>query len=402
LNERSYLLRCRAFYDDPSICGCDLVLWVEVLEHIPLAILCTRMAMLIIKDFYTKMMIGNQEAFLGGTESQHRDISLKGSYSLKFVEDILIWLISKLGILRTALLVLTPVYINQVIDVSLSFSHIHDMAGILYKDRACFELIYQKISFVKTAVFVYLGIVLSFVIVPVIRLKDNLFIGLELRLLLIGCIAVVVLFTTQFDFETFTKVGTQTPTWFILMAFVVIPFIVFVQTTLPVIHAIVHERTMKRSPNSSILNSGHTAQKRSLQTLEEELNSIRRSLQGRNMFIQFLEAEFSVENLLFVEACEKFEHVTQSSPEQGKALSVLIQETYILTTSPSSVNIPHSIRQATITKLQTLEGDVSLAPELFQAAKDCVQKMIIYDSFSRFRLTKEYRSTFQDTEIKLI
>jgi hypothetical protein len=190
----AYLLRCRAFYDDPSICGCDLVLWVEVLEHIPLAILCTRMAMLIIKDFYTKMMIGNQEAFLGGTESQHRDISLKGSYSLKFVEDILIWLISKLGILRTALLVLTPVYINQVIDVSLSFSHIHDMAGILYKDRACFELIYQKISFVKTAVFVYLGIVLSFVIVPVIRLKDNLFIGLELRLLLIGCIAVVVLF----------------------------------------------------------------------------------------------------------------------------------------------------------------------------------------------------------------
>jgi hypothetical protein len=248
-----YMLQCRAFYDDPLICACDSTLWVEVMEHIPLSILCTRMGMLIAKDCSTKMMMGNQEAFLG-ENPKRKDISLKGSYSLKFVEDVLIWLISKLGILRTTLLVMTPVYINQIIDIILSFSKIHEMKGILFKDKACFELIYQKICFIKTSVYVYLGLLLSFVIVPVIRMKDNLFIGLELRLLLIGCIAVAALVSTQLDFTSFTMLGTVTPTWHILLNVFVIPFIVFVQTTLPAIHALKHERRMKRAPDSFIIN----------------------------------------------------------------------------------------------------------------------------------------------------
>jgi hypothetical protein len=107
------------------------------------------------------------------------------------------------------------------------------------------------------------------------------------------------------------------------------------------------------------------------------------STPAREAFRAFIVCEFSVENLLFVEAVQALNDREHLSREEANALF----DQYVATSAPSQVNIPHLVAQKLEEHLKT---DEVLDRTMFNEAAGHVMKLMHRDAYRRFQKTPQW------------
>jgi hypothetical protein len=144
----------------------------------------------------------------------------------------------------------------------------------------------------------------------------------------------------------------------------------------------------KKDQNSSSKKVATTQQE-----LADELLYLIKTPESRQQFLEFLELEFSVENLLFIEACQAYERLAEHNLEAGgSAIQVvqqakLIQESYLNPNSASAMNISFSQRKAALVKVDQFisSQDCPVDAHLFDEAKKSILFLMVSDSYGRFK-----------------
>jgi hypothetical protein len=135
----------------------------------------------------------------------------------------------------------------------------------------------------------------------------------------------------------------------------------------------------------------------SAETLLEELKKTIETMELRNLFLKFLESEFSVENLAFYEACTDLERMIEEHKEQSTVIHHVryIRDHFISTSALTSVNISFATRKDTLSKvneeaLSNFNGSLQAFVDVFKASKDEIFKLMARDSFGRFKRSEAY------------
>eukprot|EP00475_Leptophrys_vorax_P039726 TRINITY_DN7222_c0_g2_i1.p1 TRINITY_DN7222_c0_g2~~TRINITY_DN7222_c0_g2_i1.p1 ORF type:complete len:451 (-),score=80.16 TRINITY_DN7222_c0_g2_i1:17-1369(-) len=371
--------------------NCGILMHTLPFEMASINIMIFRIGHLLAKDFYTKIMISNQRHFTSVGEKTDLQVR-KSTYSnFTCVEQIWCKLLNSFGIPRTVFLICLPTYVFQVYHLIFISSVLSSVSDILFDNPKCFYLMAAQNATNEAALYAYRGVLGVLVGLGILRMNDNFKIGREFRLLLLACGFAACLFLPMLSASIY--VG-YTKVWFIGIGFVILPLIICLQTTLPVYYSFQKpERSgdLKKQQHSS----GKPPEKdrpavQSPQMRMQELLHVIGNKELRDLFLQFLESEFSVENLLFIEACSTLEYGLNSnkSLEFAKQGALEIYDKFIHVNSPSCINIPHQCRADLDVKFADLDHHCDV--ELFQDAKESVLKMLAFDSFSRFKSTKNY------------
>eukprot|EP00009_Paramoeba_aestuarina_P006383 CAMPEP_0201519536 /NCGR_PEP_ID=MMETSP0161_2-20130828/10061_1 /ASSEMBLY_ACC=CAM_ASM_000251 /TAXON_ID=180227 /ORGANISM="Neoparamoeba aestuarina, Strain SoJaBio B1-5/56/2" /LENGTH=266 /DNA_ID=CAMNT_0047917599 /DNA_START=201 /DNA_END=1001 /DNA_ORIENTATION=+ len=113
------------------------------------------------------------------------------------------------------------------------------------------------------------------------------------------------------------------------------------------------------------------------------LEKIRTDLQGRNSFKMFLAKEFAEENLLFVEAVEKFD---DSPADERYDQGFKIYETFVKSGSPKEVNVEAAVRKNLNQKFEASE----IKKFMFKDAFDGVLATLRDDNLMRYMKSPAY------------
>lgn len=105
---------------------------------------------------------------------------------------------------------------------------------------------------------------------------------------------------------------------------------------------------------------------------------------GKEAFRRFAVLEFSVENLLFVEAVSKFRALEDPTKRDVQD----VYDKFVSNSAPSQVNLPMKIVRKMTEKLPTIDGVEIRA--FFDESVDHVMKMMQRDSYRRFQDTMEF------------
>jgi hypothetical protein len=254
-----------------------------------------------------------------------------------------------------------------------------------------------RVSFLSVCM---LGTVL--LMFPLSKVRDNFFVRRELKMVLIlnvivsSCVCVVL----EKNLMNFLLIETRI--WPFLVGAFVSPASVIVQSGFPVVMSFLNEKEIKNDPSGSAdaLSNSKTV---GMSDLQDALTH----KETRDLFVKFLQSEFSVENLIFYFSCLAI----SESFEKGNSLEVVVQQyrfvrdKFILETSEFPINISSKCRNSL--KLKLAESSLATAtfdelnPGLLDPAKEEVFNLMARDSFTRFRRTPEYRQATQSPMQKL-
>jgi hypothetical protein len=259
----------------------------------------------------------------------------------------------------------------------------------------------------------------------IIRMSDNFSLGTELRwLIVVVFICVAVEASSFLNLELFNVLLIQSNAWFMLIMAIAVPINFMLKAFFPLYLSFQYQiKQQKAKPDSStnVTQDEHKIRLADLKT--SDLEKLLSDPQGRNLLLSFLETEFAVENLFFVESCDKFKKdlalliATSDFSDRKRLEETLnyiskIKTTFILSTAVSSVNLSYRSREKVLSTIdEILESSENLVklllkPELFDNAREEIFQLLLKDSCSRFRLTKEFqmfaRSNAQDQAMSRI
>eukprot|EP00475_Leptophrys_vorax_P038851 TRINITY_DN6936_c0_g1_i1.p1 TRINITY_DN6936_c0_g1~~TRINITY_DN6936_c0_g1_i1.p1 ORF type:complete len:382 (+),score=91.09 TRINITY_DN6936_c0_g1_i1:108-1148(+) len=258
------------------------------------------------------------------------------------------------------------------------------------------------------------------------------------------------------DRQVYQQVLIETRVWPFVDGAILIPLVIFVQATFPLYLSYKQERRelqqirakdmLEATQTFNLMNPNkpeNTAdlKQRLTKDLKEkrarrhriannvlEFHRLITKEDGRALFLQFLEREFAVENLLFYEICvlyrEKCASGISDAVEEAAHDALSIYETFIDPSSPSAVNISGEQRQLIMnvfrkssrrntrrTRIFSEKGKSGRpstgasaheserskpSPDLFEKAKFEIMEVLTSDSFRRFKLTKAYTAWVED------
>ncbi|KAL6473939.1 hypothetical protein MHYP_G00175000 [Metynnis hypsauchen] len=106
---------------------------------------------------------------------------------------------------------------------------------------------------------------------------------------------------------------------------------------------------------------------------------------GVRYFTAFLKSEVSAENILFWQACEKFQKIPLTNLDELKKEARTIYDLYLSDTSFHAVNIDDTAR--------TEESDLEKpTPDMFSKAQQQIFKLMKFDSYARFVRSPLYQN----------
>ncbi|KAL7868286.1 hypothetical protein SRHO_G00096700 [Serrasalmus rhombeus] len=106
---------------------------------------------------------------------------------------------------------------------------------------------------------------------------------------------------------------------------------------------------------------------------------------GVRYFTAFLKSEVSAENILFWQACEKFQKIPPTNLDELKKEARAIYDLYLSDTSFHAVNIDDTAR--------TEESDLEKpTPDMFSKAQQQIFKLMKFDSYARFVRSPLYQN----------
>ncbi|KAM8851783.1 regulator of G-protein signaling 17 [Neosynchiropus ocellatus] len=150
-----------------------------------------------------------------------------------------------------------------------------------------------------------------------------------------------------------------------------------------------NEDRMERSERQSCKMDSIEAVDEQHPSLDEVLSWARsfemmlRSLEGREIFREFLRSEYSEDNLLFWMACEELKKETDPSVVDEKAR--IIYEDYVSILSPKEVSLDSRVREGIN---QSLAEPCNL---MYEEAQLQIYTLMHRDSFPRFLNSSVYR-----------
>jgi hypothetical protein len=138
-----------------------------------------------------------------------------------------------------------------------------------------------------------------------------------------------------------------------------------VQTMFPVILYRLKSQSIFKRLTSALSAMASTSAVSKVQTLQLAIDSmmgIIHSPNRRDAFKKFLEKEFAVENLLFIEAWEQ--------DKSNRELIEAIMDNLIVATAPSCVNLPCQTRDQLVYKFDEMMKNEDFSPRTIQAREE--------------------------------
>jgi hypothetical protein len=408
-----------AFPDSVEITDCKRYLaFLAFFDLTALLTVAFRVGWLFIKDFVNRIMAkGN---FVGFRQTRQESAPpVQNSLPKEEIncvqrhtETILTHLLKKLSIIQTLTVVFSPAILVAFADIVMVLSAT-DSAGISILDERCLPDA-RRNSLMMGSISAYCGALAFLVIFAIMKIEDNFKIGFEIRALLVF---VILLATFQGIMSAsqsiFIVAFQQTRIWNLMVGGIYIPIVIGFQSLFPMYLSIKHEKNEKEMGNSrnpSVYNKMRSSfgQSNNLVTAEEfpeeELKDFLTHQNGRHALIKFLEAELSVENLIFCEECVSFRtKFTQRKRHEIIEHAQFIRDNFIANFAPSAVNLSSEMYKELMARLSNshLEapmGVSSLNPDILEEARIEIMLLMMRDSFPRFRKSPSYARVMKAAE----
>jgi hypothetical protein len=362
-----------------------------------------RVAFLFLLDFNTKLLVRDQPKFIALNKSLRRVLDDENQNSprpimstnpvFKALECVIIFFLKFFNIFQVVTLAIAPACIGVFVDAVIVISSRENTLSLNAVDVVCYDEVHLTSSKVKLAIFGYLFSLLIVALASILRMNDRLGIGTELRGLGFPGIVLLFLLSVLQNRQVFQKTKYI---WGILEALFFIPLMILVQFSYPLYLSWKHEKHEAKEGHRQLksptrLQSTASRESTIRLSLFIELTWFLKHKEARSLFLQFLESEFSVENLLFYESTSK----ALDSLEKVKT----VIDTFVSFSSPSAVNLSGRVREKILKTVENLErnGDDNKIPEdLFADAREEVFSLLAKDAFHRFRMTSPYKKLVAD------
>jgi hypothetical protein len=366
---------------------------VAICEFVGITTITCRMTLIIAKELRTRNMMENENLIQG--DNSHLEIAQSSTDPCtRFLKYIFFKAGQQFTDGQMACIVSAPSFLISLAHCAFVLSRGGLENVTVYEDQCFNEMIYHSVL-LQSGIFIYLCICVSVIGALILQLKDNFSIGLELRalLLIMGSMAALILSISHGT--TFKTIVVDSLAFNFIVGGFAVPSLHLVQLAFPVYLCFRNERKLKLQRETNMAKYSESTPSRAItpQELSDSLDVLLTDSEGKSLLISFLQSEFSVENLFFLEACAEYCKVcgTQDT-EKLQNHVVMIRDMFILEKSVNPVNISHKVRIPLVSGMESfLNGDHSVAdPHLFDEAVKEVRKMLVMDSFQRFRITEEY------------
>jgi hypothetical protein len=394
-----------------------------VLEAISVSTIAFRITLICLKDIFTKVIMQDERLTrsLVNTTLAQKDHAI-GNPMVKLLIKVLTNLEKRLNTVQIALVFVFPGAILGLTDIGLIASNGY-IPNALTTSEECQNAIRQG-GFFKSAFYFYYGFLALLAVFTLVQMKDNFSIGREIRGMLVLAIFMTVLSNFTLDFTLFSILLVQSRAWICVVGMFIIPSLMTIQLVFPLYLSKKHLKSLALEKGRSN-DSGNEDKISSPKSPKEELLLLLSSNVGRNLFMEYLESEFSVENLFFVEAAEEFKTKDiYKGFEQSTSAALRIRDLFISTSSTHCVNISYNTRLTIMKKLQGVEVliqqrmmrkrsldtvnsngssvplvdsqrlqslDLDLVADLFEVAREEIITMMSKDTFIRFKFTRPYK-----------
>jgi hypothetical protein len=364
---------------------------VAVGEMISINLITVRIILVIFRDLRTRNLMEN-ENFVNGNDKRFQK-------STDFCTGLVKWLFRQASTWFTdyqmAFIITFPVMVISLCNCVLVFSNKVDLQNVLLNSEECYNTLAFNGFILQACIYIYLGICLSLVVILIFQLKDNFGIGTEIRILLAILSIMAILSTCMAHYPTFQTLAVDLFIYNFVVWGLVIPALHCVQLAFPVYLSMKNERRVKarNETNASKSSGSPNARNITFQELSDCLEMLLNNPEGRSLLIEFLQSEFSVENLFFIEACAEFQRLCgQGNHEKLVNHVKLMNDVFISEKAVNSVNISHKVKGPLIIAVESiLCGPQSVInPHLFEDAVKEVRTMLVTDSFHRFRFSEDY------------
>jgi hypothetical protein len=374
-----------------------------------------RVCCVITKDFATKALLLESDSLGLNKNEQQKELFQKyssnnpffkmsyhfGGYLLKkttigVVSFVMILPAALIGVVNSIWMIARAAQTDKEIQ---SFSEECFHSAWRYAGRLIFAMFCYHFSTCILAIF------------TVIKMNDNFRIGTEFRMYLVLNLYICsVSMLAMWNIELFRVFVINDHIYHLLQVLVTFPMVYIIQCIFPLWLSFRNDALQKKNPNPNTSSEAAVQGEVKLSSLNSaQLEHIIIDSEGRELLLKFLESEFAVENLFFVEACDKFKKDLSSllasdsvqEKKYGDSVEYIkkIKETFVSASAASSVNLSYRSREhllATIDALLSNAGDEvqiksSLKLDMFDKAREEIFRLLLKDSCSRFRLTQEFQ-----------
>jgi hypothetical protein len=425
---------------------CSTVMYsINAFVYFLMAIMVCRLLWIWHRDFVTKIGIKNQEQILGFRviETDENAPKINTHLPLK-VERFLVRHLAHLQLQKLFIAITVFLVLAGIGDfiVVYRWTLVYEAAAVTAHSYACLPVLQASVSY-KMVFFALVTCFIMCLSMSLLNLKDNFGIRREMISLISLMIGVVVFLACILITPVAEWLLIQTKLWGFMIGLVFMPGVYFSQAIRVIwlsyaaekAKAIADTKHSQTSQDDQAANFG----KRELQEADRILEKVKEVIAdpiGKKMLREFMQTEFSIENLMFVEACTNYERMFQKNDEDQIAaaskMAKSIFENFVKTDAPFTVNLPFGVQKeltAKLSKLNSLEDrdrgmltnvqavQVTIQPpqtqvlennidmrsvltiELFATAKDEIVRLIARDTFSRFKMSDGY-AFYKETKKK--
>jgi hypothetical protein len=380
-----------AFPFDRTISDCQVFLGTFAIgELIAMVAFIMRIVLVIGKDLRARELVksewrnGVPDAELRGVRNTGDALFCKVA---KFLTDF-----------QVACIILLPGLCVSIVICDVAFTT-GGLQDTLVSEEVCFTLAGYRILLLQGGLFVYLGIWLSLGFFLIFRLQDNFSIGLEIRIFCLT-LSIMVGLTMSFCFgyTVYKALVVDSRAYGFIVGGFVIPVTQCAQFAFPVLLSFQNERKLRAGNQTNQSCSDEAKAKRffTFQELSDSLDHLLNDPKGREVLISFLQSEFSVENLFFIESCIQFQKLFNSvNQDKTKLLNQvkMIYDMFLSEKAISPVNISHKVKTPLLSTCSSIiNRSQEIESNLFEEAVKEVRKMLVMDSFQRFRISKDFLS----------
>jgi hypothetical protein len=382
-----------AFPSDPVLSGCTSLMYSLSFFLYCLLILITYGVVWVCRrDALIKLRLQNQQQWFGFTLVDVEMSTAKlTTYLPLFLEDMLLKMFERIGEHRLFACFSGFFMLCAIGDCALISTYVERMAGVQVHDVECYPLIRIGIAY-KIILLVVVTCVSILIWGILLHLKDNFGIrGLAFRVsLFLG--AAVIFIALNLVPNAAQVLLFDTRAWGFCIGLIFIPGIFISFGYYYIWQTYRNEREVE--PSQPLDNS---LSPNAVPTVRVQLGVVLSDSNGKKLLQNFMTSEYSLENLMFVEACSAFEQAVQS-PSSDKDLGNIatsIMDNFIKDSGQFTVNISFKKRKELTDNFEDVLEKLNVEKKediskFFDAAKEEVLVMIAKDTFTRFKLTKEY------------
>jgi hypothetical protein len=381
--------------------------------------------------FASNVSLRNQKEIFGFQVLGQRDAIVEswGGKALMIIEDLFLHSLTRVNPSTFNLTICAVFVIFGIVDLSLLIHYAAQLPdNVLVHTIDCYPLIFVT-SLVKFLSFLVSSSVVLLLFLALVKLNDNLGVGAAFRILL-GIMSAVMISIAALIYEPVAiEFMINTKLYGFFLGLILMPASFTVRGYYYIWLSYQNEKkSQKKKKNRIAVHSAANSVDSegnglsSFQDGERAFQEVLMDLGGKMLLQNFMQNEFSVENLMFIEACSTYEACFQPPGNGASAakLGVSRVDNFIRDSGAFSVNIAYNMRMDILNQVGaqkaprksnavevgpklsvnqrnsqiaiSLEGKESLFhPELFDEAKKEIKHLILKDTFTRFKISEEYR-----------